>query len=266
MEYFILVVTGLLMGLFGGMLGIGGSVVMIPALTVFMGENQHLYQAAAMICNFFVSASSLVAHRKAEVFVGGVLRRIIPAAVVGIVCGVALSNLDMFSGDKSYLLARIFGLFLVYVGGYNFVKLLKGRKSDANPNRAWIECKGYRIISMMIGMVTGVGAGLLGIGAGTIATPLQQVWLKMPLRRAMSNSAATIASIALIGACFKNLTLARHDLEMMDSIKIAVIVAPTAIVGGLIGGQLMHWLPIRLVRAVFVGVLLLSAYKLLTVT
>ncbi len=40
------------MGLFGGLLGLGGSTIMIPALVMVFGENQHLYQAAAMICNF----------------------------------------------------------------------------------------------------------------------------------------------------------------------------------------------------------------------
>jgi len=45
MHYFILATIGVLMGLFGGLLGIGGSVVMIPALVFEVCENQHLYQA-----------------------------------------------------------------------------------------------------------------------------------------------------------------------------------------------------------------------------
>ena len=121
-------------------------------------------------------------------------------------------------------------------------------------------------LSLLIGVVTGIGAGLLGIGAGTISTPLQQIFLKMPLKRAMSNSAATITSIALIGACYKNLTLAKHGFEVSESLKIAAVIIPTAIVGGFLGGNLMHKLPKNLVRAVFVLVVLLAAIRLLTVT
>jgi len=34
MDYFILAAIGVVMGLFGGLLGIGGSVVMIPAMVL----------------------------------------------------------------------------------------------------------------------------------------------------------------------------------------------------------------------------------------
>jgi len=73
MEYLALATIGIVMGLFGGLLGIGGSVVMIPALVFLFGENQHLYQASAMICNFFVGGASVVVHKKADVLMTGVI-------------------------------------------------------------------------------------------------------------------------------------------------------------------------------------------------
>jgi uncharacterized membrane protein YfcA len=48
-------------------------------------------------------------------------------------------------------------------------------------------------------MLTGGAAGLLGSGAGSVATPMQQFFLRMPLKRAMSNSASVIVGIAWIG-------------------------------------------------------------------
>jgi uncharacterized membrane protein YfcA len=120
--------------------------------------------------------------------------------------------------------------------------------------------------SAFCGAVTGTAAGLLGIGAGTVATPLQQVTLKLPIRNAMSNSAMTIVCIAWLGAIYKNATLARHGIELSESLKIAVMVIPGAIAGGFIGGHLMHALPKNIVRAVFIGVCILAAIKLLTVS
>ena len=58
MEYITLLAIGLVAGFLGGLLGIGGAVVMIPALIWAFGENQHLYQAATMICNCFVGTVS----------------------------------------------------------------------------------------------------------------------------------------------------------------------------------------------------------------
>ena len=266
-DFFILFIIGLCMGLLGGMLGIGGSVIMIPALTVFYGENQHLYQASAMICNFFVSAAALIAHRKAEAFVGKVLAWLIPGGIVGILCGVMLSNSTIFAGSNSYLLARIFGGFLVYVVIYNSYRLYLSVHPKIEEKIKPMPTKKIAVFfSGLCGAVTGLAAGLLGIGAGTVATPLQQVTLKLPIRKAMSNSAVTIVCIAWIGAIYKNSTLPQHGIQISESLKMAAMVIPGAIIGGFVGGHLMHALPKNLVRAVFILVCVLAAVKLLTVS
>ena len=263
MDYLILPCIGLVMGLFGGLLGIGGSIVMIPALTLTYGENQHLYQAAAMICNFCVAGSSLVGHWRAEAFVKPVLKHLIPSAIIGILAGVALSNCPCFGGNNSFWLARLFGAFLVYVAAYN---LLRFRPRLPNPSKPPPASKQVQaMLSIGIGLLTGVGAGLLGIGAGTVSTPLQQLCLKMPLKNAMSNSAAMIVSMAWLGAIYKNGTLSEHSIAMTQSLRIAALVLPTGILGGYLGGHLMHALPRNLVRAVFTVVCILAAFRLLTV-
>ena len=101
MEYIILAGVGIVMGFLGGLLGIGGSVIMIPALVFISGENQHLYQASAMIYNFFVGAAAVIVHKKADVLVMGVIKWLIPAAALGITIGVAISNSSVFASGKS---------------------------------------------------------------------------------------------------------------------------------------------------------------------
>mgnify|MGYP000055993888 FL=1 len=267
MDIVIYLVIGLCMGVLGGMLGIGGSVFMIPAMTLAFDENQHLYQAAAMICNFFVASSSMLAHRKAEAWVKSVLLWLVPAAIVGIFGGVMLSNAPVFEGEKSYLLARAFGIFLVYVVIYNSYRLyLHLHPKIEVVSKSMPPKKIARVFSVICGAITGLAAGLLGIGAGTVATPLQQVTLKLPLKNAMSNSAVTIVCISWLGAIYKNATLAQHGIAVADSLKIAAWVIPGAVVGGFIGGHLMHTLPKNIVRGIFIGVCLMAAIKLLTVT
>ncbi|MBC8377846.1 MAG: sulfite exporter TauE/SafE family protein [Planctomycetes bacterium] len=265
MDFFVLFIIGLVMGLLGGMLGIGGSVFLIPALTFVGGENQHLYQAAAMICNFFVSASALIAHRKAKVLVKEILKWLIPSAVIGILGGVYLSNSSLFAGANSYLLARAFGLFLVYVVVYNCYRLYL----NLHHTKATKEATTFQDTSPfwagLCGIITGLGAGLLGIGAGSVATPLQQFVLKTPLKKAMGNSALTIVCIAWLGAIYKNWTLPQHGLHFTDSFRIAIFIIPGAVLGGYSGGHLMHALPKNLVRIIFIAVCVLAAVKLLTV-
>ena len=64
-ETVTLIIIGLFAGLLGGMLGVGGSIVILPALTEVLGPNQHTYQAAAMVVNFFVVMPAVWQHRRA---------------------------------------------------------------------------------------------------------------------------------------------------------------------------------------------------------
>lgn len=44
----ILVLIGLMAGVFGGLFGIGGAVIMIPALVYFLGVDQHMAQGTSL--------------------------------------------------------------------------------------------------------------------------------------------------------------------------------------------------------------------------
>ena len=80
---------GLAGGLLGGLLGIGGSIVVIPLLGFAYGPNQQLYQATAMIMNVVVGASATLKHHLKGAIQLRLVARLIPAALVGILGGVA---------------------------------------------------------------------------------------------------------------------------------------------------------------------------------
>jgi len=241
MDYLIYLLVGVVMGFFGGLLGIGGSVVMIPALVTIYGENQHLYQASAMICNFFVGGSAVLVHKQGGYLNWAVLKYLIPSAALGILAGVAMSNNSFFAGGR---FSRTFG----EGGGFD----ITGARYS---------------IPMLIfcGLLTGVPAGLLGIGGGVLCVPAQQLFLRMPLKRAIANSAATIVCIALVGAFYKNITLPEHNIAVSQSLKMAGCIIPGAIAGAFLGSKLLYKLPKNLVRAAFILLACIACYKLLTV-
>ncbi|MCH7721444.1 MAG: TSUP family transporter, partial [Planctomycetes bacterium] len=110
-------------GLVGGLLGVGGSIVMIPAMTELLGPQQHLYQAAAMMVNLFVVIPAVYQHARANAIRFEVVRWIVPAAMVSVVIGVRVSEHAIFAGDGQRYLIAVFGLFLFYVTGYQVWKL-----------------------------------------------------------------------------------------------------------------------------------------------
>jgi len=114
---------------------------------------------------------------------------------------------------------------------------------------------------LAIGFPMGVAAGLLGIGGGSLAVPAQQIALKVPLRNAIATSAATIAAVSWIGAISKNLQLGANG-SAARSLLLAGCLAPTAMIGAYLGGNLTHALPLRIVRAAFIALMLAAAAKM----
>ncbi len=256
MAVLIFAVIGLLAGVLGGLLGIGGSILIIPGLILVMsasgeyhGSQQHLIQAAAMICNVFIAAPAAVAHWRNRAIMPHVIAWLAPSALTGIVLGVMLSNSSTFARQNGAYLAMLLAAFLLYVAGYNAWRLVD-KSNLALDFDSDAKLPSFRILA--VGLPMGLLAGLLGIGGGAICVPLQQMVLRIPLRQAIANSAATIVLISSLGAVQKNLTLPEHGFSPVDSLQLAALLVPTAILGSYAGGVLTHRLPRKVLRGVFV--------------
>jgi hypothetical protein len=255
-ELFGLLATGLVAGILGGLLGIGGSVVMIPVLTWLMQRDYHLSQATAMITNVFVAIPAVVGHRRAKSVRWDVTLQLLPFGLIAILLGVAISN-----HMSSLVLERCFGVFLIYVIIVNVRKLLAGRRvgDDLPPPAVW-----WR--SGVVGTITGFFAGLLGIGGGIITVPLLQRIARLPLRQSIGTSSALMCITAVFGAASKSLTLPTTSdgaFTGVDAIALAAGLVPSAMVGSFLGAHLTHMLPLFWVRMVFVVLLVVACLKFL---
>jgi uncharacterized membrane protein YfcA len=254
-DYFFLVFLGLFAGGAGGLLGIGGSLVMIPGLVVLMGgDKQHLYQATAMIVNFFVVAPAVIRHWQAKATTRSLIRLMIPSAVIGAVLGVFVSELSVFQGSGQGYLQIGFAVFLGYVILYN-IQRLRGRGRRSGPDEGDIRLSWPFVIGA-VGLPTGLAGGLLGIGGGLFAVPAQQVCLRVPLRNAIANSATTILWSSILGAVLKNWSLSDHGFHVTQSLTLAACLIPSAIIGSWYTSARVHRWPVGVIRAVFVLLLL----------
>jgi uncharacterized membrane protein YfcA len=256
-ELLILLALGLTAGALGGLVGIGGSIVIIPVLTLLLGRNQHFSQAAAMIINVFVAAAAVFQHNRAHAIRWKIAARMVPAGLLLIIVGVEASNaLD------AEVLKKIFGVFLLYVIAYNVVKLIDdGRPAEQRPP---MRADWGRVSAT--GGAMGLAAGLLGIGGGPVAIPLLQRLSHLPLRQAIATSSAVMVLTATVGAARKNLTLARvTDEPLRECLLTATCLAPTALIGALIGAWLTHHLPVRWVRVAFTLLMVWASLDMLGV-
>jgi uncharacterized membrane protein YfcA len=262
-DLIVLLILGLAAGALGGMMGIGGSIIMIPVLTVLLHRNHHLSQAVAMIVNVFVSLPAALQHQRAKAIRWDVFGRMLPLGVLFILVGVAASN-----RIDAEILEKVFGAFLLYVIAMNLSEMMsKKPEPTSNLQRVnWLTVGGT-------GAAPGLLAGLLGVGGGIIAVPLLQRICRLPLRQCIATTAAFMCISASIGAVMKNMTLAsltnavgeNLGLDPWDSVMIAACLAPTAVIGGLFGGRLTHILPLNVVRLAFVVLMLWASASMLGV-
>ena len=221
----------------------------------------HLYMATAMIVNFFVVAPAVIRHRQARATTRRVVALTIPSAVIGAIVGVRVSELPVFSSHGQGYLQIGFAVFLAYVIGYNLWKLISPSRRSAEGQAGRTGLSGPLIVAT-VGLPTGLLGGVLGIGGGLFAVPAQQVWLRIPLRSAIANSAATILCSSLVGAVIKNYGLGDHGYGVGDSLRLAICLIPSAIVGSWYASARVHRWPLGIIRAAFVLLLLYCGQKI----
>lgn len=251
---------GLAGGTLGGLLGLGGSVFIIPALTLAFGSNQHLYQASALVANVFVASAATWRHRGR----GTVQRDVVPvmaiAAAVAAVAGVAVSNLI-----PARPLAGMFGAFLCYASTSELVSL--ARRTADHP--ASEPGAGHRWrLAGIAGAAGGFACGLLGIGGGAVMVPILRKFGRLPLRQAVASSAAAMIAAAAIGAISKNASIGRlaspsgEPLALGSSLELAAVLSPMAMLGGSLGAALVYRLPLPAIRLVLALLLAFSGVRM----
>jgi uncharacterized membrane protein YfcA len=252
--------VGLVGGTLGGLLGLGGSIFIIPTLTLLYGPSYHLYQASALVANVFVATAATRRHRGR-----GTIRRdlvfVMPAATaIASFIGVMASN-----AIPSASLYVVFGAFLCYAAAAELLSLARRVKDHAEPpvgETRWI-------LGSVVGAIGGFASGLLGIGGGAIMVPLLRKFGKLPLRQAVATSAAAMIAACLIGAIAKNATLeglsdpTGKNPTLASSMTLAAILSPAAMLGGSLGAALVYRLPIAAIRLILALLLVFAGVRMI---
>jgi uncharacterized membrane protein YfcA len=268
LHLLVLPVIGVVAGVLGGLLGIGGGIVMIPAMLLILPEEMyggeesiHVYQLAALATAVVLSAPAAKRHAQAGAIVPAMLWGIIPAAVIGVGVGVALAS--QFVGEYAHLLRRIFGGFMVLAAAADIWRRRAGQDGRAASRRSCPVATRRALIGTTVGLPAGVIGGLLGVGGGIWAVPVQNAAFGIRLPNAIANSACTIVAAAAAAAIAKSGAVARMDgLDVLNGWWLALWLAPGAVVGGWFGAALTHRLPVRWVRRAFYALLVITGLRL----
>lgn len=230
---------GILTGVLSGLLGIGGGLLMVPALTVF-GVSLVQATATSLVAVFLSAASGSFQNLRT-----GELNQ--SAAAILALFGIFTAQLGAWLGDRlpSRLLALGFAVLLLAT---IYLMTLKQQIQKHSHREAFTQKRSHLQFSFAntagIGLLAGLLSGLFGVGGGVVMVPLQMLLLAQPIKVAVRTSLGAIVVIALSGIIQHSLN---HNVLWASGLCLGI----GGIVGAQFGARLLPKLPDRLVSKLF---------------
>tara|TARA_B100000780_G_scaffold34993_1_gene21824 strand:+ start:778 stop:1716 length:939 start_codon:yes stop_codon:yes gene_type:complete len=243
---FILLGLGGLVGVLSGMFGVGGGFLMTPLL-FFIGIPPAV--AVATEANQIVASSfsGVLAHLKrknVDFKMGGVL---LIGGLIGAGLGVFIFNYLKSMGQVDLLVKLCYVVFLGIVGGLMFIEslgaLLNAKKSNGlikkRSKRTLIHVLPFKmrfrvsglyisaIPPVLVGILVGILAAIMGVGGGFIMVPAMIYLLGMPTRVVVGTSLFQIIFV----------TAFTTMLHATTNFTVDIVLAVLLLVGGVIGAQ-----------------------------
>lgn len=242
---FVLLGLGGLVGILSGMFGVGGGFLMTP-LMFFIGIPPAVAVATGANQIVASSFSGVLAHlrrRTVDLRMGSVL---LIGGLIGAGFGVYIFNLLREIGQVDLLVRLCYVLFLGVIGALMFVeslRALQNSRSGKRPTRKkhnWIHGLPLKVrfrtsglyISvippLLVGLLVGVLAAVMGVGGGFIMVPAMIYILGMPTKVVVGTSLFQIIFVTGFTTILHAAT--NHTVDM--------VLAVLMLVGGVIGAQI----------------------------
>jgi uncharacterized membrane protein YfcA len=257
---FIVLLISVAAGLLGAILGLGGGVIVVPALTLILHVDIHFAIGASIVSVIATSsgaASAYVREKLTNIRVGMFLEI---ATTFGAVTGAALAVLIQAS-----LLFLIFGTVLILSVIPLVMKMGEEvpakPKGDSLSRSLKLEGQYYdEALKTPLGFgmmyVAGLISALLGIGSGPFKVLSMDLAMRLPMKVSSTTSNFMIGVTAAASA---GIYFLRGDVNPF----IAAPVALGALLGALVGARWLPKVKSSMVRKIFAVVLVAVALQMI---
>lgn len=257
----LMIAGGAAAGVFGSLLGLGGGVLIVPLLTLGFGLDLRSAVGVSLVSVIMTSSAAAGVYLERHVANLSLGMRLELFTAIGALVGGSIA----FLIDER-LLSVLFGGLLVYVA------LSMLRSSEVEPDGAQasgapeagssageVAGPGYEVRNLRLGVVGATGAGvvsaLLGVGGGIVKVPLMHLAMGVPLRVSTATSNLMVGITAAASAV---IYLIHGEVD-------PYVAGPTAIgvfLGASLGSRIAPRIDLRILRLLFVVVLLVTAVQM----
>ena len=248
---FTMTLVGIFAGILGALLGLGGGIVITPVLTLLFGVDIKYAVGASIIAVLATSSGSAIAYLKDDMLNLRIAMFLEIFTTLGAFVGAMLSVIT--NSQILFLLygaLMLFQAFNMYHNDTIAEKLnLGGEYFDKGLNQT-IK---YQVTNVPGGSVVmffaGVMSALLGIGAGAFKVLAMDTVMKMPLKASSATSNFMMGVTGTASAIFY-LFIGQINPVLVTPIALGVLA------GSFIGSRIMPYVPVKVLRWIFLVALL----------
>jgi len=257
MTMMLYLLAGALAGLLGGLLGVGGGLVIVPALVFSFHAQQfapevltHMAIGTSLATIILTSISSIKAHHEHGAVRWELVKDIAPGIVLGTLTGAAFAHL--LQGRTLQLAIGVFAILMGLQMWAGWKPATKNTTTKVLPGRTGLITGGGLI---------GTASAIFGIGGGSLTVP----WLShygVRMQEAVATSSACGLAIALSGTAGFILTgwhaahLPAYSLGYVY-LPAFVGISVTSMLFARVGAKLAHRLPAATLKKTFALLLII---------
>ena len=238
-----IVLVGVLAGFLAGLFGVGGGILIVPGLVLAAHLDQRLAHGTSLAAVLPISVASLITYATHDNVDWTVAVWLAIGAVAGAVLGTRLLHVL-----PQRTLGVLFGVMLIASAIRLFFDTDATGRGAVDP---------ATVVSLIVvGVVTGILAGLLGVGGGIVMVPAMILLFGVPPVVAKGTSAAVIIPTAVMGTL-------RNRKKRNADLRAAAIVGVAGILTAAIGGTLSDRMSDTVSNVLFASLLLVVALRML---
>lgn len=245
LSVIIFIGTGLLAGMLGSVAGLGGGMIILPLLEIGLHYDMPTAMGTSLFAIIFTSVSSLQAHAKAK---NVDWRMGIWIGISGII-GVMLGSwvFKAFLVDHVRIVVFFLGLWFWFLTFRMARQVYKARKAAKNAPAAAEEAVPHysRPTLIVLGLITGMLAGILGIGGGAIMTSVMVALMGISPAISVGTSFAAMLPLSLCGGIVKL-------IQGFVDLKAGFLLGIGTAVGAQLGVLLLRFLSPLTIKTIFV--------------
>lgn len=236
---------GLAAGFFGGLVGLGGGIVMIPLMVGVCGLGQHKAHGTSLVALVFTGIAGAATYAlKGRVDLTAALLLAATAILT------ARAGARFAHALPEWKLKRSFGAFLIAVAA---LLLAKPHLPPLTVAAAGAPRAGVLLVA---GGFTGFLSGMMGVGGGTIMVPAMVLLAGFPQQVAQGSSLLAMVPAGAVGAATHR-RLGNIEGRLLPGL------IPGVVVGTFLGGTLAQRLTDAALRLAFAAVLVWTGARYL---